>query len=181
MWPITLYVSTILNLNSVPIWMNRCINNKVYDTSFGDLIPLIVANSTKMNLIIIDKTTDECKCHIIPVVQNASKSRANSIIVIKGDEHYHGLLYVSTCRRTGSDDVVNVGGGFINLFEEYIDSKLPNVKTSHINVTDMNLSHAEPHDVVTHSPIEIQNYVYEKRVQHFTKRELKFCLWNICG
>ena len=47
----------------------------------------------------------------------------------------------------------------------------------------MNLSHAKPHDnnVVTHSPIEMQNYVYEKCVQRFTKREIKFCFWNICG
>ena len=75
-------------------YLNRYINNKVYDTSFGDLVPLIVANAIRMNLVIIDKTNDECKCHIIPVVQNVSPSRANSVIVIKEGEHHNGLLCV---------------------------------------------------------------------------------------
>ena len=164
-------------------YLNRYINDKVYDTSLSDLVPLIVANANKMNLVIIDKTNDECKCHIIPVVQNASLSRANSVIVIKEGEHYNRLLYVSTCRGAGSDDLVNVGGGFTRLHDEYIDSKLPNVDNNNVNVNNMNLSHAEPHDSngVTHSSTEIQNYVYEKCVQRFTKRELKFCSWNICG
>ena len=164
-------------------YLNRYINNKVYDTSFGDLVPLIVANAIKMNLIIIDKTNDECKCHIIPVVQNASPLRVNSVIIIKEGEHYNGLIYVSTCCGAGSEDLVNVGGGFTRLHEEYIDSKLPNVDNNKVNVNDMNFSHAEPHDnyVVTHSPVAIQNNVYEKCVQRFTKRELKFCSWNICG
>ena len=30
-------------------YLNLYINNKVYETSFGDLIPLIVANAIKMN------------------------------------------------------------------------------------------------------------------------------------
>ena len=129
----------------------------------------------------MDKANDECKCHIIPVVQNASPARANSVIVIKEGEHYNGLLYVFTCHRTGCGDLVNVDDGFIRLYEEYIDSKLPNVDNNNVNVNHINLGHAEPHDnnVVTHSSIDILNYVYEKCVQRFTKRELKFCSWNI--
>ena len=65
-------------------YLNRYINNKVYDTSFVDLVPLIVANAIKMNSVIIDITNDECKCHIIPVEQNVSPSRANSVIFCQG-------------------------------------------------------------------------------------------------
>ena len=83
---------------------------------------------------------------------------------------------MSTCRGARSDDLVNVGGDFNSLHEEYIDSKLPNGDNNNVNVNNMNFSHTEPHDnnVVTHSSIEIQNYVYEKCVQRFTKRQLKF-------
>ena len=137
-----------------------------------------MTNATGMNLVIIDKANDEYKCDIVPVVKNASPSRANSVIIIKEGEHYNGLVHVSTCRRTGSDSIVNVGSAFNNLY----DSKLQNDDNNFIG-NDMNLSHAETNDrnVVTHSPIETQNYVYEKCVYRFVKRESKFCSWNICG
>ena len=163
-------------------YLNLYISNKVYDTTFGDLVPIIVANAIGMNLVIIDHANDEYKCHIVPVVKNASPSRANSVIIIKEGEHHNGLVHVPTCRRTGSDNIVNVGSAFKNLYEDCFDSELPNADNNFLG-NDMNPSHAETHDntVVTHSPIETQNYVYEKCVHRFVKRELKFCSWNICG
>ena len=52
------YVEFLINSSSavLPEKMERYVKDKVYNTVFGDMVPLIISNALNINLLIITKT-----------------------------------------------------------------------------------------------------------------------------
>ena len=58
-----------------------------YNTSFGDLVPVIVANAIPLNVIIFMKSGMNCTVHGICIDQSV-----NSVLVVKSGEQYDAIV-----------------------------------------------------------------------------------------
>jgi hypothetical protein len=62
---------------------------KRYNTSFGDLLPFIIANVLVINIIIIDKIGDTFRSNLASPTSGTSD---RSISIIRSGDHYNGLV-----------------------------------------------------------------------------------------
>ena len=74
--------------------MNRCINERVYDSIYGDLVPLVAANALSINIIIVSKTDNFYSSRR---VRSSHKSGTNhpTVIVSKTGDHYDALVLIN--------------------------------------------------------------------------------------
>ena len=64
-------------------------NDRIYDTSSGDLVPQIVANAINVNITIVTETRDEYYAtERVPCTRTASESE---IVIWKYDKHYDAI------------------------------------------------------------------------------------------
>ena len=78
-----------LNLFSEMKWYVKW---KVYDTLFGDAVPLILANVLQMNIILIIAENSTFDCHIVEYESNIAAHIENSIFVYKVGEHHNAIV-----------------------------------------------------------------------------------------
>ena len=77
--------------------MKLYVNNKIFKTLFGDLVPLVMANALESNVIVIKKQVNGGhNMHIIPPSIPAQINI--NIVVYKTGEHYDGCLPKSSAR-----------------------------------------------------------------------------------
>ena len=72
--------------------MKSYVKWKVYDTLFGDAVPLILANVLQMNIIIIKAENSTFDCYIVEYKANIASHIENSIFVYKVGEHYNAMV-----------------------------------------------------------------------------------------
>ena len=89
--------------------MNRYIYERVYDSKYGDLVPLITANALSINIIIVSKTDN---CYSSRTVQSSHKSGTNhpSVMVLKTGDHYDALVPNDQLNFISENCDVNVSG-----------------------------------------------------------------------
>ena len=68
------------------------IYNKKYDTSYGDLIPNIIANAIMKNIIIVMKTKGNTRIELISCLE----ANQPSILVYKNGAHYGGIVPIGS-------------------------------------------------------------------------------------
>ena len=71
-------------------YMNQYVSNKMYNTDFGNLVPLILANVLHVNIGIISKDMHGYNARVIHA--NASDDKLRNILVYKTPDHYDGLI-----------------------------------------------------------------------------------------
>ena len=74
------------------IRMNDYIDTKIYDSSFGDLVPVILANAMKIDLLILTEFEENYTCDCIPYTRYTAHDKRDVLIVFKKDEHYDGIV-----------------------------------------------------------------------------------------
>ena len=89
--------------------MNRYINERVYDSKYGDLVPLVAANALSINIIIVSKS-DNCSSSC--TVQSSHKSGTNhpSVMVLKTGDHYDALVANDQLNFISENCDINVSG-----------------------------------------------------------------------
>ena len=68
------------------------IYNKKYDTSYGDLIPNIIANAIMKNIIIVMKTKGNTRIELISCLE----ANQPSILVYKNGAHYDAIIPIGS-------------------------------------------------------------------------------------
>ena len=94
------YMATV-SLDVLMWEMKAYVHQKHYNSSFGDLVPYMIANSLRINIIIISKL-DRYSLHEI----TCSDSYPVINIFVYKDMHYNAILYKrydipSTCDNSG--------------------------------------------------------------------------------
>ena len=77
------------------------VNEKVYNTSFGDLVPQIIANAIKINIIIVSGTQSQgYTTHYVPCTRAVTKTEViiwkNGIIMMASNTD-NSLILVGRC------------------------------------------------------------------------------------
>ena len=70
--------------------MNQYVFHKMYNTDFGNLVPLILANFLHVNIGIISKDVHGYNARVIHA--NASNDKFGNILVYKTPDHYDGII-----------------------------------------------------------------------------------------
>ena len=73
--------------------LNEYVNNKRYDTSFGDLIPIIIANALSVNLLIIENNGSQFKVKLIEC-QHSKIDHPHVSMFLKTGLHYDSIVPV---------------------------------------------------------------------------------------
>ena len=69
--------------------MNMYIYDKIYDTRYGDMLPLVLCNALCLNLIILSQTASGYD--IRTVVGRPSNNPCKYLLVHKYEDHYDGI------------------------------------------------------------------------------------------
>ena len=84
-------------LSTEPLSLREQLNNyvdyKIYQSTFGDTVPLVIANALMIDLVIIERQGDEWSPRIIFGGNNDVK---RCVYVYKNGEHYNGLDFVES-------------------------------------------------------------------------------------
>ena len=72
-------------------FLSNYIYRKSYNNSFGDLVPLIAANTLKVELIVLKKLPNDL-CEIWNILPTNSLTSAKSIVIHKKGDHFNGVL-----------------------------------------------------------------------------------------
>ena len=68
--------------------LNAYVNYKVYDTSFGDLVPHIISNAIHVNITIVSGTQNQgYATHLVPCTASETQ---HDIVIWKAGKHYDG-------------------------------------------------------------------------------------------
>ena len=73
-------------------YMNLYVFNKMYNTDFGNLVPLVLANVLHINIAIISKDVHGYNVRVIHT--NASTDTLGNILVYKTPDHYDSIFFV---------------------------------------------------------------------------------------
>ena len=76
-------------------FLNNFVLHSNYNTSFGDLVPVIVANTIHLNVIILMKSGINFTVHGICIHQSDS-----SVLVVKSGERYDDIVPSNTTLST---------------------------------------------------------------------------------
>ena len=165
---IDLYVSFLLQGTRAILLsqMNMYIYDKMYDTRYGDMLPLVLCNALCLNLIILSQTASGYD--IRTVVGRSSNNPCKYLLVHKYEDHYDGItvnaetnnvnimghtlvsstLDIDPCRPTNVASILNSapGGGTLNCGE--IDTtaatRSSDDKSHDASLCDMNASVSDP-------------------------------------
>ena len=87
------YVSFLVNgtIEELKTYMNLYLCHKIYDTPYGDMVPLILSNALGLTLLILSKTAPESHYEVRPV-GNGTK---NHLLVYKYQDHYDAIVVKS--------------------------------------------------------------------------------------
>ena len=100
--PVYIRYMATLSLDILMWKMKAYVYQKHYNSSFGDLVPYIIANSLQINIIIISKSD----CYSLHYITCSDSYPVSKIFVYKQDMHYDAILYErytipSTCDNSG--------------------------------------------------------------------------------
>ena len=86
-----MYTDFLINGTSTDLIYYMCLYlyDKVYDTPYGDMVPLVLANDLGLNLIIISKST--MGYDIRQVCCGVLNGSNNCLLVYKSSDHYDGI------------------------------------------------------------------------------------------
>ena len=73
--------------------MNLYLCNKIYDTRYGDLVPIVIANALNVNVLIISEGTQGFETEV--VYTNAGNDNMGEILIYKSLDHYDGITQMS--------------------------------------------------------------------------------------
>ena len=148
--------------------MKSYVKRKVYDTLFGDAVPLILANVLQMNIIIIKAENTKFECHIVEYESNIAAHIENSIFVYKVGEHYNAIVPLAP--RVSANTIASRHGLLRSIT---VNGKTCVDKNSDMiasTVADINDS-----DLFGHAVLSLDHNL------GLNGSEIKFCSWNICG
>ena len=141
--------------------MKSYVEQRVYDTLFGDALPLMLANALKMNIIVIIAENSEFYCRVIECESNVTVCIENSIFVYKMNDHYDTIIPIppEACTIALCNELP------MAYADKACVDKTTNFKERAVNdikhIGPSSLSHDHNHDS--------------------NGREIKFCSWNIWG
>ena len=134
--------------------LSEYINDKLCDTSFGDLVPVILTNALSVNLLIVEKNGVNYDVHFLEC--NYPKvDHPNTLIIYNIGSHYDSIISIiesiackssadynvvecSTINSPVRDDVKRLNGNciFKEVKQFYLNNK-NNFKIAHINVNSV--------------------------------------------
>ena len=76
-----------ISLEKLKNGLSQYVPHSNYNTSFGDFVPVIVANAIHLNVIILMKSGMNFTVHGICINQSV-----NSVLVVKSSEHYDAIV-----------------------------------------------------------------------------------------
>ena len=145
---------TKLIMNNLPC-LNGNITDKVYDTRYGDLVPLVTSNALNIGIVIIEKMANGQ--HDVRIVQPRQNiiSSTRLIYVYKCGDHYDACL--PTNSQTKRQYFVDIKKNFLPLAER-IETEInqndcidPSSRQVKVSRSDENLDHMQskyvPHHV----------------------------------
>lgn len=106
-------------------YMNLYIYDKLYNTPYGDLVPLVLANALNINIVII---SEGIQCLVAQTIHaNSGDEVAGEILIYKSSEHYDGIILKQKFPHSNSAYMCNVKttGGTSLCRREVHDGELP--------------------------------------------------------
>ena len=91
-------------------YMNQYVFNKMYNTNFGNLVPLVLANVLHINIAIISKDVHGYNARVIHT--NASTDTLGNILVYKTADHYDSIIFKAVTTGNNSkccDKYIRIG------------------------------------------------------------------------
>ena len=86
-------ISPLMPMHQDPLlvyYMNQYVFNRMYNTDFGNLVPLVLANVLRVNIGIISNDVHGYKARVIHA--NASNDTLGNILVFKTPDHYDSII-----------------------------------------------------------------------------------------
>ena len=109
--------------------MNLYVYSKVYDTSFGDLVPAVISRVTNMNLIIVKNgQSSRDNCIIVQAPTCPIVSYENNVFVYKSGAHYDGTL---TNPEYNDSLITNIDGYHMLPHDAMVNFEMPTRALSH--------------------------------------------------
>ena len=97
--------------NDLVYHMNQYVFNKIYDTDFGNLVPLVLANALHVNIGIISEGVQGYNARVIHA--NACNNTLGNILVYKTPDHYDSIILKPAAAGNtsqGCDRYKRIGG-----------------------------------------------------------------------
>ena len=183
--------------------MNLYVYHKVYDTSFGDIVPVVIYRVTNMNLIIVENgQSSRDNCIIVQAPTCPFVSYENSVFLYKSGAHYDGVVinFEHNAKLTATLDKYRMlphdvmiycemptrASSHADLHESYISpvNGCRDIRKSHGDKLTIDTSGdivSNPSDCNTGCHAINAIYPGQRNVHSFTAKNVKFCSWNICG
>ena len=105
------------------------VNKKLYDSSFGDLVPIVMSNALKLFIIIVECEASSGNLRIIPVGEKF-KCYGDCVLIFKNGHHYDGLISKQCFNLPNSPTM-----------RQLVESEQPNVYNSSCEPVQMKKKH----------------------------------------
>ena len=103
--------------------MEKCIKYKIYNSKYGDMVPLIAATALSINIFIISKQGDGHDVFHVKPMSSDNHTKA-SILLYKNGKHYDAIIpFVKHCAQNWFHDTNRIKDVFSNI---YVGTNKPN-------------------------------------------------------
>ena len=103
--------------------MEKYIKYKIYNSKYGDMVPLIAATALSINVFIISKQGDGHDVFHVKPMSSDDYTKA-SILLYKNGEHYDAIIpFVKHCDQNWFHDTNRIKDVFLNT---YVGTNKPN-------------------------------------------------------
>ena len=153
--------------------MNAYVYHKQYDSLFGDIVPNIISNALKINIMIIYKTDNIFRVQEISPINQSSPRRY--IMVYKVGKHYDGAIH-SQNKESYCSEMISV-----SQWEYLLHSACINID-NHVTADDMHgLGNLSSCDSAIYKSVEIDSNIPRKSNDPSNRSLVNIISWNVNG
>ena len=164
--------------------MDRYLNYKIYNTRYGDIVPMILANALQLNLVLINDLTVVQK---LQLVECRVPHYGKFVALQKCPDHYNGIVKKVAIRGLENTNH-NIKHDLVNPVEHCHPCERPNLSCTCSSVgggnklPDGHSGNTPSSDRKRHASLPFSySEKYGKCETIKSATQLKICSWNING
>ena len=87
--------------------LNGYILDKIYNSSFGDLVPIIIANAIRIDIWILIEDGNNITTELIKCTNNTDQNKTRTVMLHKKGEHYNAIIPIDKPVGTRNNNIAS--------------------------------------------------------------------------
>ena len=100
--------------------LNGYILDKIYNSSFGDLVPIIIANAIRIDIWILIEDGNNISTELIKCTNNTDQNKTRTVMLHKKGKHYNAIIPIDKPVGTRNNNIAscddNVAISLVNRY-----------------------------------------------------------------